>query len=141
MLNSVIDRYRQMRNLRWLRDTYTGKYAFVGIGSHSVMNLYPVLQYLQVPVKYICCRSAGKLPLIGRKYPGVTATTSLESILCDDEVQGIFVSASHFLTLPHLLPGDGKREITVRGKACMSHWSNSTALSASPRDTGPGSSR
>lgn len=94
MLNSVIDRYRQMRNLRWLRDTYTGKYAFVGIGSHSVMNLYPVLQYLQVPVKYICCKSAGKLPLIGRKFPGVTATTSLESILGDDEVQGIFVSAS-----------------------------------------------
>lgn len=93
-MRTIIEKYKQYRSSRWLRDTYKYKYAFVGIGNHSVMNLYPVLQYLQVPVKYICCKSDEKLPLIENKYHGVRATTSLDDILEDNDVKGVFVSAS-----------------------------------------------
>lgn len=83
-----------MRNRTFLRNVYSGQYAFVGIGSHSLANLYPVLQYLQVPLKYICCRSKEKTMLIEAKYKGIKATTSLSEILSDNEVKGVFVSAS-----------------------------------------------
>lgn len=93
-IKTLIDRYKHIRSLRQLRCVNKGKYAFVGIGSHSIGNLYPVLGYLHVPLKYICCKLQDKLRLIEKVYPHVQATTSLSDILNDDEVKGVFVSVS-----------------------------------------------
>lgn len=94
IIRNLIGRYKQLRSRRFLAETCEGEYAFVGIGSHSLHNLYPVLHHLQVPVKYIVCTSAEKAGLIGRKYRGVTATTSLDRVLSDRAIRGVFVSAS-----------------------------------------------
>ena len=83
-----------MRTERFLRQTYQYQYAFVGMGQHSLMNLYPVLHYLGVPLKYICVTSERKAQLIERKFIGVKATTSLDEILKDEAIKGVFVSAS-----------------------------------------------
>ena len=64
------------------------------MGQHSLTNLYPVLHCLGVPLKYICVTSERKARLIERKFPGVKATTSLDEILNDEAIKGIFVSAS-----------------------------------------------
>lgn len=63
------------------------------MGSHALQNLYPVLQYLGIRLKYICCKSPDKLEAIERRF-GVTATTSLETVLNDGEVKGVFVCTS-----------------------------------------------
>ena len=94
MIQKLINRYRRMRTERFLCQAYHFQYAFVGMGQHSLTNLYPVLHYLGVPLKYICVTSERKALLIGRKYPGVNTTTSFDEILNDDAVKGIFVSAS-----------------------------------------------
>ena len=64
------------------------------MGQHSLSNLFPVLHYLGVPLKYICVTSERKAQLIERKYPHVIATISLDEILNNSDVKGIFVSAS-----------------------------------------------
>ncbi len=64
------------------------------MGQHSLTNLYPVLHYLGVPLKYICVTSARKARLIEQKFPDVKATTSLNEILNDEAIKGIFVSTS-----------------------------------------------
>jgi virulence factor len=94
MIQALINRYKRMRTERFLRLTYQYQYAFVGMGQHSLTNLYPVLHYLGVPLKYICVTSARKARLIEQKFPGVKATTSLNEILNDEAIKGIFVSAS-----------------------------------------------
>ena len=102
----LIDRYKRFRNTNLLRHDYHAKYAFVGIGNHSMNNLYPVLAFLHVPLKYVCCKSADKLPLIERAYAGVHATTSLQEILADEEVKGVFVSTApqvHFAIATEVL--------------------------------------
>lgn len=102
----LIDRYKRFRNTSLLRHDYHAKYAFVGIGNHSMNNLYPVLACLHVPLKYVCCKSADKLPLIERAYAGVHATTSLQEILADEEVKGVFVSTApqaHFAIATEVL--------------------------------------
>ena len=83
-----------MRTERYLNETYRCQYAFVGMGQHSLTNLYPVLHYLQVPLKYICVTSERKARLIERKFIGTKATTRLDDILNDKVVKGIFVAAS-----------------------------------------------
>lgn len=98
-MNQLTDRYKHHRSKSLLGNTYCGKYAFVGIGNHSLNNLYPVLGFLHVPLKYICCKSADKLRLIERAYPNVLATTDLQEVLADEEVKGVFVSTvpqAHF---------------------------------------------
>ena len=94
MIQALINRYKRMRTERFLRQTYQYQYAFVGMGQHSLTNLYPVLHYLGVPLKYICVTSERKARLIEQKFPDVKATTSLNEILNDEAIKGIFVSAS-----------------------------------------------
>ena len=94
MIQALINRYKRMRTEHFLRQTYQYQYAFVGMGQHSLSNLFPVLHYLGVPLKYICVTSERKAQLIERKYPHVIATISLDEILNNSDVKGIFVSAS-----------------------------------------------
>ena len=106
MIQALINRYKRMRTERFLRQTYQYQYAFVGMGQHSLTNLYPVLHYLGVPLKYICVTSERKARLIERKFPGVKATTSLDDILADDAVKGVLVStspAAHFSIASQIL--------------------------------------
>lgn len=97
MIQQLIDRYKRLRTERFLAQTYQCSYAFVGMGQHSLNNLYPMLHYLGVPLKYICVTSERKARLIERKFPYVKATTSLDDILTDETVKGV-------LSLHLLLP-------------------------------------
>ena len=106
MIQQLIERYKRLRTERFLAQTYQCSYAFVGMGQHSLTNIYPMLHYLGVPLKYICVTSERKARLIERKFPHVKVTTSLDTILNDDEVRGVFVSASpsaHFSLASQIL--------------------------------------
>ena len=61
LIDSGILRWRSLRNRKTLQSAYSARYAFVGVGSHALQNLYPVLQYLGIRLKYICCKSPDKL--------------------------------------------------------------------------------
>ena len=93
-LNKVIGRYRNIRSMKTLEKVYNHQYALVGIGNHCMSNLLPVIQHLQIPLKYICCTSEKKAALITKKYRGVEGTNSLQQILDDEAVDGVFVAAS-----------------------------------------------
>ena len=92
MMESLFSRYRRIMNMRRLSEEFRCGYAFVGVGGHSMQNLYPVIDYLHVPLTYVCCRDRRKIPLIERRYRGVRATTELDEVLADDAVKGVFVS-------------------------------------------------
>ncbi len=94
MIQQLINRYKRMRTQRYLNETYRCQYAFVGLGQHSLTNLYPVLHYLQVPLKYICVTSEHKARLIERKFQGIIATTRLDDILNDESVKGVLVAVA-----------------------------------------------
>lgn len=92
-MNNLLRRWKSHRNRRMIVSPYDSNYAFVGVGSHALQNLYPAIQYLGIKLKYICCRQADKIPDIERRF-GVIATTSLDVVLADKSVEGVFVCAS-----------------------------------------------
>ena len=94
MIQQLINRYKRMRTERYLNETYSCQYAFVGMGQHSLTNLYPGLHYLEVPLKYICVTSERKARLIEHKFKGIRATTMLDDVLNDESVKGVLVAAS-----------------------------------------------
>ena len=100
MIPTLIRQARRLRTKSRLAHPCTRQYAFVGMGSHSMANLYPVLGLLHVPLKYICVTSPRKAELIRRHaMSGLCAqspivTTSLTAVLDDPDVAAVFVSAS-----------------------------------------------
>jgi virulence factor len=100
MISPLINKYKAFRKKKQLSQysAYSGRYAFVGVGNHSLSNLYPVLDYLGVPLKYIYSRTLENAQLTAQKYKA-QATDDLQVILNDKEIKGVFVCAhpdSHF---------------------------------------------
>ncbi len=93
-MNNIIERYKKIRKKGLLEKKYKGKYAFVGIGSHSLNNLYPILDYLKVDLKYIVAKSDDTLELIRNNFNTIIATSELSLVLNDPEIKGVFVSAN-----------------------------------------------
>lgn len=90
-LNALIKKYKQIRNLQYLNTEYQSKYAFVGIGSHAIQNLYPIISFLNIPLKYIVCTSYKKANMISKLYYPTIGTNDIDIVLQDKEVKGIFV--------------------------------------------------
>lgn len=122
-MEQLIEQYKRLRNIHQLRQTYDGAFAFVGIGNHSISNLYPVLDYLHIRLKYICCKSEGKQHLVERKWRGVQVTTSLDKILADEEVKGVFISvnpSAHFSIAKKVLKSEKNLFIEKPPCLCLS---------------------
>lgn len=106
-MNRFIDLYKKIKNRNHLKQSYSTKYAFVGMGSHSVNNLYPVLNYLNVPLKYIVSKSKSNASIIDTQFNNITGTNDFEMVLKDEEVSNVFICANpqnHYeLTMQSLL--------------------------------------
>ena len=121
MIHNLISRYKQRRTERYLRQMYQCSYAFVGMGQHSLTNLYPVVRHLGLPLKYVVVTSERRARLIERKFVGLKATASLDEVLADDEVKGVFVSASpsaHFSLASRVL--QSKKCLFIEKPPCQS---------------------
>ncbi len=118
-MNKFIDLYKKLRTRNYLKKSYTGKYAFVGIGNHSINNLYPVLKYLNVPLKYIVSRTKATADMIAQNLHDVAGTNDFEMVLRDKDVTGIFICANpsqHFnLTLKSL---ENNKNVFVEKPPC-----------------------
>ncbi len=93
-MKSLIEKYKNKKKQAIIKSAPQGSYAFVGIGNHSLANLYPVLDFLKVHLKYIVTRSAENATLISEKYRGVEGTSNLKKVLDDPQIIGVFVCAS-----------------------------------------------
>ena len=94
MKDQLISKFKHRRTDSFLGRQYAHKYAFVGIGQHSLSNLYPVLHYLQVPLKWIVVTSPDRARAIESKFQGVKATANLDEVFADPEVAAVFVAAA-----------------------------------------------
>ncbi|MDR1348232.1 MAG: Gfo/Idh/MocA family oxidoreductase [Prevotellaceae bacterium] len=136
-MDGLIGIYKWMRKKNIIQKNYKCSYAFVGIGNHSLHNLYPVIDYLKVPLKYIVCKSQRSMDLINRNYPSLTGTNNLETALNDDEVKGLFICASpvdHYeLTRKALL---AHKNVFVEKPVCTSSGELQALIAAEKASTG-----
>jgi virulence factor len=120
-MNPIIERYKQIRKKNAIQKNYVKKYAFAGIGNHSLQNLYPALDYLKVPLKYIVTKTERSRALVAENYPQTTATKDFSAALNDAEIGGIFVCAApenHFELTRHAL--EAGKNVFVEKPACLS---------------------
>ncbi|GAC1429084.1 MAG: Gfo/Idh/MocA family oxidoreductase [Chitinophagaceae bacterium] len=97
MLKILFKKYNQYRKEKYFQSPLFGtkkKYACIGIGIHSLTNIYPVLRHFNIQVKYICTRSTDWSKAVAQLFPGCIFTNDMQAILNDTEIEGVFVSAS-----------------------------------------------
>jgi virulence factor len=126
-MDKLIRLAKNVRKQKYLNLEYSGQYAFVGIGSHSIENLYPVLHYLRVPLKYIVTRSSKNASAIDQHFNGVKGTNNLDEVLADPEIKGVFICANpseHFSLVKQVL--ESGKHAFVEKPPCL----NSTDLKA-----------
>lgn len=93
MFGSLIDIYKKRRKYKQLSVSFNYKYAFIGVGNHSINNLYPVIDYLHIPVKYIVTNTSETSDIINKSGWG-KAVNNIDKALNDVEIHGVFISAS-----------------------------------------------
>ena len=93
-VNAILDRYKRLRKGRWLSLSFGQRYAFVGIGGHSLSNLYPCLHHLGAPLKYVCTRHKLQAEQMAKRFANCRGTDNLEEVLEDSEVRGVFICAN-----------------------------------------------
>lgn len=124
MLNAAINRFNRIRKTKHQNNRLfltRKKYAFIGIGMHSLANFYPLLHHFSINLKYIYTKSSQSGVQLKKQFPSCTFTHNLSDILNDTEVEGVFVCStpsSHFSIL-HALADAGKK-IFIEKPPCES---------------------
>lgn len=122
MVSSLIERYKKVKKRALLSkySSYKNKYAFVGVGNHSLSNLYPVIDYLGLPLKYICTRTLESATSLAVKY-NCEGTNNYDRILSDPEIGAVFIcttATAHFdLVKKALIAG---KNVFVDKPPCLS---------------------
>jgi virulence factor len=93
-MENTIAFLKKIRRRHKLQRKFDSQYAFIGIGNHSLTNLYPVINYLHAPLKYIVVKSKETAEAINNSSFGIQATTDIESVLNDNDINGVFICAN-----------------------------------------------
>ena len=105
-MRKLIEQFKNQRKRIYIKTTNTKKYAFIGMGTHSIYNLYPLINYFRLDLKYIVTKSTTNAALIDKNFPHSIGTNDLEEVLNDSEISGIFIStnpSSHYNLLKKCL--------------------------------------
>ncbi|MDP4250200.1 MAG: Gfo/Idh/MocA family oxidoreductase, partial [Bacteroidota bacterium] len=89
----LIKRYKNFKKQLYLNKdvSYDNQYAFIGAGNHSLNNLYPCIQHLGVPLKYICTENISNAKKMAARFRGCTGTDKMSDVVNDQEVNAVFV--------------------------------------------------
>lgn len=93
MIEQLINRYKQYKKQQFYTTytRYTGKYAFIGAGNHAISNLYPCIDFLNVPLKYIVTKNKKNADKMAVRYNAI-GTDNVDEVLNDNEIKGVFIS-------------------------------------------------
>lgn len=113
-MDVLINRFNQYRKKKYFSSVFfrsAKKYAFIGVGMHSLTNLYPILRHAGIDLTLICTKGSSVPPEIERLFPGCRFTHSVDDILNDPAIEGVFLCASpssHYTLLKSLLQAGKK---------------------------------
>lgn len=90
---TLIEKYKSFRKQSYLNSLgkYRNHYAFAGVGHHSISNLYPCLESLHVPLRFIYSRSLPNAQKLSPRFAGCIPTNDIENLLTSPEIKGIFI--------------------------------------------------
>ena len=120
-MKELIKRYKDYQKKNYILSGSKKKYAFIGVGTHSIYNLYPIINFLRLELKYIVTKSHSNAKLINMNFPHSVGTSDLDLVLNDTEVSGVFISATpsaHYSLVKKALKSN--KNVFVEKPPCLS---------------------
>jgi virulence factor len=114
MLQPLITRFNNLRKQKYFNQSLfksTKQYACIGVGMHSLANIYPILHHFEINVKYICTQSSVWDSQMHKFFSTAQFVHSIEEIINDKEIEGVFVCttpSAHFGILKKLFSAGKK---------------------------------
>ncbi|MEO5683685.1 MAG: Gfo/Idh/MocA family oxidoreductase [Chitinophagaceae bacterium] len=136
MLEILSKKYNQYRKEKYFENLLfetKKKYACIGIGTHSLTTIYPVLRHFNISLKYICTKSGNWSKQVAKLFPDCIFTNDITAIINDPSIEGVFVCASpdaHFNLVSQLLKA-GKK-VFVEKPPCASLAELNALISINP---------
>jgi virulence factor len=118
LYKQMIGKYRSLKKQSYLNSIgkFKGNYAFLGVGEHSINNIYPCLQHLNVNLKYIYSHTLANAEIMSSRFAGCQATTDYQKIISDNSLDGLFIClrpADQFTVLKQAL-NQGKKSFVEK---------------------------
>jgi virulence factor len=119
--NSWIEKYKALRKQSYLNtiNRHRLQYAFIGVGNHSISNLYPCLENLHVPLQYIYSRHLDHAKKLSVRFPDAHATDRIADIMENTAIKGVFICthpSQHFPLLQQALQAG--KHVFIEKPAC-----------------------
>ncbi len=139
MIDILLNKYNQYRKRKYFRSRLfqtKKKYAFIGLGMHSLNNLYPILRHFNIQLKYICTKNSEWNKEVSLLFPSCIVTHSIEDILNDKEVDGVFVCTTadaHYSIVDQLL--NSGKNVFVEKPPCNSISELNSLIKSYPDQT------
>lgn len=119
-MERLIEFLKNRRKQAYIQMNHSKAYAFIGIGNHSINNLYPVINHFRLNLKYIVTKSESNAAAIDKHYPNIEGTNNLDKVLNDDEIGGVFICTNpkaHFSLVKKVLQAD--KNVYVEKPPCL----------------------
>lgn len=120
-MEKLIHFLKNRRKRSYISKKHIGTYAFVGIGNHSINNLYPILNYHHISLKYIVTKGQKNAKYINDTYTNTEGTNDFQKVLLDPDIKGIFICAhpqSHYTLVKQALIAN--KNVFVEKPPCLS---------------------
>ena len=134
MLEMLFRKFNHRRKEKYFQNPLFNtkkKYACIGIGMHSLANIYPLLHHFNISVKYICTQNNNWSKEAAMLFPECVFTNDISVILKDPETEAAFVCASpdaHYGLVSQLLTAGKKVFVEKPPCASLSELNALTAI-------------
>jgi virulence factor len=124
MISALLNKFNTLRKEKLFNTPlYKAQqgYAFIGVGMHSLTNLYPILRHFGIRLHYICTKNSSWNKEMASLFPGCHFTNNVSDILQDPAVTGVFLctkAEAHFGLLTQLL--NSGKPVFVEKPPCYS---------------------
>ena len=93
-MDELIKRFKNYRKREYLTTINKKEYAFVGLGMHSINNIFPIINHLRLNLKYIVTKSLKNSILVDKAYPNSIGVNNFDTVLNDERVSGVFIASN-----------------------------------------------
>lgn len=93
MIKRLTEKYKNYKKQSFLESPskFNKQYAFIGVGGHSISNLYPVLLFNGVPIKMVYSRTLSNAVKMAERFNGAVGVDSVDTIIDNKNIQGVFI--------------------------------------------------
>src|ERR1700733_15275749 len=93
----LFNKYNHLRKEKYFQNPLfeaKKKYACIGIGMHSLTNIYPILHHFNIPLIDICTKNTNWSKQAAKIFPQAIFLQEISTVINDKETEAVIICAN-----------------------------------------------